>query len=92
MDKPSYSALPNSFLFLQQSCQKFYRLFMLIHVLNKSIVIVGDSPFKFLQTSINSVCMCTDSLLLTEENISYLYRQDKTLSWILLINLFDERE
>ena len=47
---------------------------MLIHVLNKSIVIVGDSPFKFLQTSINSVCMCT------EENISYLYRQDKTLS------------
>ena len=53
---------------------------MLIHVLNKSIVIVGDSPFKFLQTSINSVCMCTDSLLLTEENISYLYRQDKTLS------------
>ena len=59
---------------------------MLIHVLNKSIVIVGDSPFKFLQTSINSVCMCT------EENISYLYRQDKTLSWILLINLFDERE
>ena len=86
MDKPSYSALPNSFLFLQQSCQKFYRLFMLIHVLNKSIVIVGDSPFKFLQTSINSVCMCT------EENISYLYRQDKTLSWILLINLFDERE
>ena len=86
MDKPSYSALPNSFLFLQQSCQKFYRLFMLINVLNKSIVIVGDSPFKFLQTSINSVCMCT------EENISYLYRQDKTLSWILLINLFDERE
>ena len=53
---------------------------MLIHVLNKSIVIVGDSSFKFLQTSINSVCMCTDSLLLTEENISYLYRQDKTLS------------
>ena len=45
---------------------------MLIHVANKSIVIVGDSPFKILQTSINSVCMCIDTFLLTEENVSYL--------------------
>ena len=42
-------------------------------VVNKPDIIGGDSPFKFLSTSIKSVCMflfllCIDTSLLTESN------------------------